>query len=118
MPNQRQTLGADGETVTAQHYQRLGYEVLDRNWRCREGELDLILRRGGTIVFCEVKTRTTDRFGGGAAAVGWQKQRRIRILAARWLRQVGPSTPAVRFDVAVVKADHRGFSVELIEAAF
>jgi putative endonuclease len=118
MPNQRQALGADGEAVTARHYERLGYEVLDRNWRCSDGELDLILRRGGTIVFCEVKTRTSDRYGGGAAAVGWQKQRRIRGLASRWLRDVGPGSPEVRFDVAVVRTDGRGFAVELIEAAF
>jgi putative endonuclease len=118
MVNQRQTLGADGEAVVARHYERLGYQVVERNWRCRDGEIDLILALDRTVVFCEVKTRTSDRFGGGAAAVGWQKQRRIRGLASRWLREVGSGVPEVRFDVAVVRSDGRAFAVELIEAAF
>jgi putative endonuclease len=118
MVNRQQILGADGEAVVARHYERLGYDVIERNWRCSDGEIDLILSRAATIVFCEVKTRTSDRFGGGAAAVGWQKQRRIRGLAARWLREIGPHTPDVRFDVAVVTSAGRGFAVELIEAAF
>ncbi len=111
-------LGAEGEAVAARHYERLGYVVVDRNWRCREGEIDLILRRGGTVVICEVKTRTSDRFGGGAAAVGWEKQRRIRGLASRWLRESGGGGAEVRFDVAVVRSDGRGYAVEVIEAAF
>jgi putative endonuclease len=92
--------------------------VIERNWRCRDGEIDLILRREGVVVFCEVKTRTSDRFGGGAAAVGYKKQQRIRGLATRWLREVGPGAPQLRFDVAAVRADGRGFAVDLIEAAF
>jgi putative endonuclease len=116
--NQRQTLGADGEAVVARHYERLGYQVVERNWRCRDGEIDLIVRGEGVVVFCEVKTRTSDRFGGGAAAVGYHKQQRLRGLATRWLREVGPGAQQLRFDVAAVRADGQGFAVELIEAAF
>ena len=68
-----------------------GYEILDRNWRRREGEVDLIVRRGPTVVFCEVKTRSTDRFGTGAESVLPAKQRRIRRLAARWLSELTPA---------------------------
>ena len=117
MPGGR-NIGADGEAVVAHHYERLGYRVVARNWRCREGELDLVVAVGDTIVFCEVKTRSSDRFGGGAAAVGWQKQRRIRALAARWLRDASLGSVDVRFDVAVVDARGRGYRVDLIEAAF
>jgi putative endonuclease len=117
MPGRRD-IGAEGEAVVAHHYERLGWRVVERNWRCRDGEIDLIVASGTTIAFCEVKTRTSDRFGGGAAAVGWEKQRRIRGLAARWLRESGTHPTDVRFDVAAVMASGRGYRVDLIEAAF
>jgi putative endonuclease len=107
-------LGADGEEVTARWYLERGYTVLARNWRCREGELDLVLALDRTVVFCEVKTRTTDRYGSPFAAVGPAKQLRLRRLAARWLRQEAPFRPdAVRFDVAGVVGRH----VEVVESA-
>ena len=117
-PDPRRALGSEGEAVVAQWYEAQGYEVLERNWRRREGEVDLIVRRGRTVVFCEVKTRTTDRFGTGAEAVLPAKQRRIRQLARRWLSELTPasgrSLVEVRFDVASVTAGR----VEVIEAAF
>jgi putative endonuclease len=95
-----------------------GYVVLDRNWRCREGELDLIVERQGELVFCEVKTRSSYRFGVPAEAVTHAKQRRLRVLAARYLAERGGSGAArhngIRFDVASVM----GGRVEVIEAAF
>jgi putative endonuclease len=114
----RRNIGADGEAVVAHHYERLGWAVVDRNWRCREGEIDLVVARGSTVAFCEVKTRSSDRFGSAAEAVGWAKQRRIRALAARWLREHHVHPPVVRFDVAAVRASGRGYSVDLIEGAF
>ena len=107
-------LGADGEEVTAQWYLERGYAVLARNWRCREGELDLVLARERMIVFCEVKTRSSDRYGSPFAAVGPAKQLRLRRLAARWLREEAPFRPdSVRFDVAGVVGRH----VEVVESA-
>jgi putative endonuclease len=87
-----------------------------RNWRGgRDGELDLILRRGGTAVFCEVKTRSSSRFGVPAEAVTPIKQARIRRLAARWLRETATFRPReLRFDVAAI-LDGR---LEIIEGAF
>jgi cystathionine gamma-synthase len=77
--------------------------VVARNWRCRDGELDLILRQGRTFVFCEVKARTTDAFGVPAEAVTTQKRARIRRLAARWLEDDAPLRPReIRFDVAAI----------------
>ena len=110
----RRTLGTTGEGAAARWYIGAGWTVVDRNWRCREGELDLIVRRGDTLVFCEVKTRTTDRYGGGAAAVTPVKQSRIRRLAMRWLNESGMRAARLRFDVAVVRGDQ----VQVIEAAF
>jgi putative endonuclease len=92
-----------------------GYEVVARNWRCIAGEIDLVLTRPGEVVFCEVKARASERFGGPLGAVNWQKQRRLRRLAAEWLAQERPAGfVRVRFDVAAVT----GARVEVIEAAF
>jgi putative endonuclease len=90
--------------------------VLARNWRCRDGELDLIVRKGPTLVVCEVKSRKSERFGAPVEAVTRQKQLRIRRLTARWLAgavpRVHPRT--IRFDVASV----RGTEVEILEGVF
>jgi putative endonuclease len=92
--------------------------VLERNWRRRQGEVDLIVRRGRTVAFCEVKVRSSDRFGTGAEAVMGPKQRRIRRLATRWLSELVPATGRdrveLRFDVVSITAGR----VEVIEGAF
>ena len=115
MTLQRRALGISGEALAAQWYEREGYEVVVRNWRCREGELDLIVRKGREFVFCEVKTRTTDAFGLPAEAVTRDKQARIRRLAARCLSEDAPLRPrSIRFDVAAIL----GGEVEILEGAF
>jgi putative endonuclease len=120
VPDRRRALGTDGEAIVARWYEASGYVVLDRNWRCREGELDLVVARGRDIVFCEVKTRRSLAFGAPVEAVTRVKQRRLRVLAARWLgahpnaRERDP-----RFDVASVLARGDGPpDVEVLEAAF
>ena len=99
----RQRLGARGEQLAADWYTAQGYTVVARD---------------GELVFCEVKTRSSDRFGVPAEAVTWAKQRRLRVLAARYLAEhTDPAAPrrrGVRFDVASVMAGE----VEVIEAAF
>jgi len=109
-------------------YQAHGYEVVSRNWACRGGELDIVARRGELHVFCEVKARSSDRFGLPAEAVGPLKQARVRRLAATWFAaqrevvvgQIGQGVARrrrrgpVRFDVASVLAGQ----VEVIEGAF
>jgi len=116
--DRRRALGAEGEARAAQWYEDHGYEVLERNWRRREGEIDLIVRQGRTVVFCEVKTRTDNRFGTGAESVLEAKQRRIRRLASRWLSELTPAAGRarveVRFDVVSITAGQ----VEVIEGAF
>ena len=88
--------------------------MVDRNWRCSAGELDLVVRLDRTIVFCEVKARASDAFGGGLAAVGRVKQRRLRGLAVAWLEAHDCHGVDVRFDVAAVT----GTEIDVIEAAF
>jgi putative endonuclease len=107
-------LGARGERLAARWYAEHGYDVVGRNWRCDIGELDLIARSGDVIVFAEVKTRMTDRFGVPATAVGFAKQRKLRRLAAVWLAQSGERYGEVRFDVVSIIGNH----VEVIVAAF
>jgi putative endonuclease len=116
VPDARRSLGTAGEDVAAAWYVKQGYEVVARNWRCREGELDLIVRSGRTYVFCEVKTRTSTVFGAPVEAVTRDKQMRIRRLAARWLQDGAPG-PAkdIRFDVASVLGPR---DVEVLEGAF
>ena len=110
----RRALGAAGEAAAARRYEQAGYEVLDRNWRCRDGELDLVVARRDQIVFCEVKTRTSYAYGAPAAAVTPTKQRRIRHLAMRWLDEHDERRRAMRFDVASVI----GGEVEIVAGAF
>ena len=101
--------------MAAAWYRDQGYEVLVRNWRCREGEIDLIVARDRLVVFCEVKARTTAAFGAPAEAVTPVKQQRLRRLAARWLDRDAPFRPReIRFDVACIL---RG-TLDVIEGAF
>jgi putative endonuclease len=95
-------LGAQGERIAADHLTAVGLRVLDRNWRCREGELDLVAREGDAIVFCEVKTRRGSGFGYPVEAVTPAKQRRLRTLAQRWLAAHDEHAPDLRFDVVGV----------------
>ncbi len=114
----RAAVGRDCEALAAAWYEEHGYEVLERNWRRREWEVDIIARRRRTVVFCEVKTRTTDAFGTGAEAVLPAKQRRIRRLASRWLAELTPASGRalvdLRFDVVSITAGE----VDVIEDAF
>lgn len=106
--------GRFGEELVARWYRQHGYEVVARNWRCREGELDVVARRPGTLVICEVKTRASDAFGGPAAAVSRAKQMKLRAAALRFLADHGLHERDLRFDVACVV----GATVDVIEAAF
>jgi putative endonuclease len=108
-------VGLSGEDLAAAWYEARGFEVLARNWRCREGELDLIVRDGRLYIFCEVKARTSDAFGMPAEAVTRDKQQRLRRLAARWLEEDAPALAReIRFDVAAVLDG----GLEVIEGAF
>jgi putative endonuclease len=101
----RAAIGALGEDLAVEHLCSLGMCVLERNWRCRYGELDVIATDPGAraVVFVEVKTRTGDGFGGIAQAVTPQKVRRLRRLAGLWLAGQNEHWAAVRIDVIGVR---------------
>ena len=111
-------LGDRGEQAAAEYLQRKGYAICERNFRVPVGEIDIIARKEGVLVFVEVKTRRSLRFGRPAAAVGWQKQQRI-IRAAAWYLQGKQQQPACRFDVIEVYCTPAGsWSVQQLENAF
>jgi putative endonuclease len=85
MTAHNQAFGRFGEEAAAQWYLAAGYRILDRNWRCARGEIDLVVADNNTLVFAEVKARTTTRFGSGFDAVDRRKQARVRQVAAHWL---------------------------------
>jgi putative endonuclease len=112
------TLGAAGEEAAWAWYRSAGFSLEARNWRVRAGEIDLIVSAGPLLVVCEVKTRSSDRFGVPAEAVTWTKQRRLRTLATEWLACQDRAWPQVRFDVAAVTPMGPSHRVEVIEGAF
>jgi putative endonuclease len=101
-------LGLRGERIAARYLTDRGLRLLDRNWRCREGELDIVAREGDAIVFCEVKTRRGLGFGHPVEAVTPTKQRRLRLLAHRWLAAHEEHAPDLRFDVVGVLVPRTG----------
>ena len=101
----RAQIGALGEQLAVDYLTSQGLTVLARNWRCRYGELDVIAvdAAAGAVVFVEVKTRTSDRFGGVEQAVTPQKVRRLRRLAGLWLADQDRGWSKVRIDVVGVR---------------
>lgn len=116
----RQLLGHRGEDAAAREYRARGYTILARNWRCRSGEIDLVLARQGLVVFCEVKTRSGAAFGGGHEAVTGAKQAKLRQLAVQFLAWTQQAPRGSRFDVASVIAGPGGrvLDVHIFEDAF
>ncbi len=115
----RRELGATGEAAVVRWYEAAGYEIVDRNWRVRAGELDIVALRRGVVVFCEVKTRSSDAFGAPIEAITRAKRQRIRGLAAQWLEAHPSVSGAVRFDVAsVLSAGPGAPTIDVLEAAF
>lgn len=100
----RGLIGADKERLACDYLQRLGLELLTRNYRCRRGEIDLVMRERGTLVFVEVRFRRSDRFGTAAETVDAHKQRRLAAAAAHYLEHHPTSLPC-RFDVIALGGD-------------
>ena len=118
MADARGVAGRAGEDAALAAYTRRGYRLIARNWRCRIGELDLVLARADTLVFCEVKTRRDARFGAGFEAVTGRKRAKVRALAEAFLQSSEARPRAIRFDVASVALRPAGTEVELFEDAF
>ena len=107
----RQALGTYGESVAARPQVEQGMVVLDRNWRCDAGEIDLVLRDGHVLVVCEVKTRSSDVCGTPHEAVGADKLARLQLLAQRWAGDHEVVVTDTRVDLVAVLRPTRGAAV-------
>ena len=115
----KDAVGKYGEEVAARHLTEAGLEIVERNWRCHEGEIDIVAREHGVLVFCEVKTRSSVLFGLPAEAITHRKRDRMRRLAYRWLQGQPEWIGDVRFDVvSVIRPDRGAAIVEHMRAAF
>ena len=106
-------LGRRGEQLAAEYLERAGLRILDRNWRCETGELDIVALERRVLVICEVKTRSGLRYGSPLEAVSHRKRVRLRRLAATWLAVQGLHFDEIRIDVIGLVGDGAGeFSLE------
>ena len=118
MTRDRISAGRRGEELAADCLARVGYTILARNWRCPLGELDIVARDGETLVFVEVRTRRSARFGSPEESVGFSKRQKLSRLAAFYLHRHGLFDVPARFDVVAVHLLPSGPEVELIRDAF
>jgi len=102
MTDSRKRLGERGEDAAVAYLERVGMTVVERNWRCSSGEIDVIALDGDVVVLCEVKTRRTTSKGSPDEAVTPAKQRRYARLAAAYIQHAGLVDPSVRFDVVSI----------------
>lgn len=115
--NGAQGLGRYGEQVAAAYLEAQGLSILERNWRCRHGEIDIVARDGDCLVVCEVKTRRSTAYGSALDAVTHDKIARLRRLSAAWLAEHEGGWPSIRIDVVAVTRPFRGAaSVEHLRA--
>jgi putative endonuclease len=103
-------LGRYGERLAARYLEQRGMVIVDQNWRCRDGEIDLVLRDDDTLVICEVKTRSSDLCGTPHEAISDAKVRRLYRLAAAWLEAHELEPRDVRLDLVAVRRPRRGAS--------
>ena len=118
MPDDRQRLGAEGERAAETFLRRQRYAIVERNYRCRAGEVDLIALDGNAVVFIEVKTRTQPGFGSPLEAVNLRKQRQIVRAAQRYLLENRLHDRDARFDVVGVWWEDGQVRCELVKNAF
>lgn len=120
MKTELRQLGDSGEELAAEDYERRGYEILARQYAVRGvGEADIVCRRGGELVFVEVKTRRTRRFGAPEDAVTEVKRRRLRRVAQDYIARSGCGESCrIRFDVAAITKNNEQIEINVIENAF
>lgn len=104
----KDAVGAYGERVAAAHLIAAGMVILERNWRCPAGEIDIVARDGDTLVVCEVKTRRGTGYGSPLEAVTARKAARLRRLAGAWVHERGVHLPEIRIDLVGVLRPRRG----------
>lgn len=117
-PNRKHVLGLYGEKVAGQYLQSLGYEILERNWRCPLGEIDIIVRDHARYVFVEVKTRNGAGFGHPFEAITEIKVGRLRKLVGEWCRSRQLSGIDVRIDAVSVMVNRGKVELEHLKQVF
>lgn len=110
--------GKKGEDLAAAYLAETGYRIIERNYRCCFGEIDIVAWEGDTLVFAEVKSRRTEAYGAPQLAVGREKQDKISRIALNYLSEKHLRHHPARFDVVAVKLLPAGTSIELIRDAF
>lgn len=118
MLNPFQRFGRRAEGIAATHLKKNGYSIIEKNYRTRTGEIDLIAMDGDTLVFIEVKARRTERFGSPKEALSIQKQKKIVLTAYHYLKALGRSDLRIRFDVVSILMAGNDPSIEVVKGAF
>ena len=116
--DRRAEFGKRGEDLACEELRRRGYTILDRRFRTRCGELDIVARDAGVLVFVEVRARSSGKFGHAFESVTWQKRHRLSRMATSYLFMKRLSNVACRFDVVAVTASDGSFKVEVLKSAF
>jgi putative endonuclease len=115
--NRRKQIGRQGEEIAAKYLTDKGYKILQRNWCCSTGELDIVAENGDTLIFVEVRTRRGERFGTAEESITSLKQARLVELAQTYLQEVVPLHQSWRIDVIAVQLGHGLPQVNHIENA-
>ena len=118
MLNRQQQFGKKSERLAAEFLKRMGYRILETNYRSKLGEIDIIAREKGTIVFVEVKARNTSRFGSPKGAVTPAKQRKISMVALDYLKRSDQTEASARFDVVAIDTASGKIDIEVVKNAF
>jgi len=118
MSCERQEFGRRAEDHACGFLKKRGYRIVERNYRTRAAEIDIIARQGGFLVFIEVKARKSLRKGSPREAVDLLKQKKIIFAATYYLKEKNFIDVRVRFDVVAIHEINRGFEIEIIENAF
>ncbi len=117
--SRRDDLGKKGEELAVSHLESLGYKTVERNFRCRLGEIDIIAYHGKTLVFVEVRTRKSCQFGSPLSSVTYRKQKKLITLAKFYMKKHRLFERVARFDVVGIILDKTGnVSIELVQNAF
>jgi putative endonuclease len=114
----RKKTGKRGEEIAVSFLKKKGYTIVEQNYRCVFGEIDIVARHRGDIVFIEVKSRKSEDFGNPEEAVGFNKQRKISQIALNYLNEKGLNDHDARFDVVAIKLLPDDHKVKLITNAF
>jgi putative endonuclease len=118
MLNKQQSFGKKSESIAAKHLKKNGYKILEQNYRTKLGEIDIIAKDKDTLVFVEVKARSSNRFGNPKWAVTPKKQIKISMVALLYIKSTKQSNVKARFDVVAISSAKDKPSIEVIKNAF